>query len=402
MCFHPTAIQVFHGPEASVVPFSPRTKSELQWHNIHIPLVAITAPPGYGKTTLLQQWQHQCHKQGQSTALLRLHQSANHLPTLLKALGRLLRLTASPNTLAELNEQLAVGPKAVTTPHVIFIDNLEALLQPHSLAAINTLLQLAHQGVRFVLAGRSMGLRLAQWHLNQALITLDKQALAVGFNETPTLSQQCKPAFDHWPLATFFYAQQQHRTQPLALTLKAVHAYFDELLDTLCTPEQQRLLLLSAIAPSFTADSLNYLSGQRHAQANIQRWQQQNLFIETLDNAFTFMPLFRSYLCEKLDNEHPKLAQYAQKRLRRFQQQRCTEQEESSSPFTSQEQRVLAYMTAGKTNKAIAQVMQISEGTVKWHLHNLYRKMQVTSRAQAILKATDTNLAPTTHFKVAL
>src|SRR5699024_11120706 len=163
--------------------------------------------------------------------------------------------TAPPSTLAEPNEQLAVAPKAVTTPHVIFIDNPEALLQPHSLAAINTLLQLARQGVRFVLAGRSMGLRLAQWHLNQALITLDEQALAVGPNETPTLSQQCQSAFGHWPLATFFYAQQQQHSQPLALTLEAVHAYFDELLDTLCPPEQQRLLLLSAIAPSVPADS---------------------------------------------------------------------------------------------------------------------------------------------------
>src|SRR5699024_4835863 len=302
------------------------------------------------------------------TALLRLHPSANHLPTLLKALGRLLCLTATPNTLAELNQQVGLEQTVAAIPQVIFIDNLEALEQAQSVAAIETMLHLAHRGLRFVLAGRSIPLRLAQWRLNQALTTLDEHALKVAPSEIPTLNPQCQAAFDHWPLATFFYAHQIQSAKPLALTLDAVHTYFDELLDTLCTPEQQRLLMLSAITPSFTIESLNYLSGQSPAQAAIQAWQRHNLFIQTQGHTFTFMPLFRHYLCEKLDSEHPKLAHYAQKRMQRFQQQELNEanpEESTASNFTSQEQRVLKHMTQGKTNKAIAHVMQISEGTVK-------------------------------------
>lgn len=402
MCFHPTAIQIYHHPEALLTQPTPRTAPNLQWHNMQTPLVAITAPPGFGKTTLLQQWQRQCHEQGHTTALLRLHKSANHLPVLLKALGRLLNLASPPDTLAELNEQIASGLQAINAPQVIFIDNLEALEQPQSLAAIDTLLSLVHHGLRFIMAGRSIRLRLAQWRLNQALTTLDEQTLMVSPDDISALSNQCQQAFAHWPLATFFYARQLPSSKPFALTLDAVHAYFDELLDSLCTPPQQRLLMLSAITPSFTADSLNYLSGRSQADAAIQAWQHHNLFIHTQENAFAFMPLFRQYLCEKLDNEHPELAHYAHKRIQRFQQRTLsdTSQEENASNFTSQEQRVLAHITQGKTNKAIAQVMQISEGTVKWHLHNLYRKMQVTSRAQAILKATE--VVHSNHFKMAL
>jgi len=51
--------------------------------------------------------------------------------------------------------------------------------------------------------------------------------------------------------------------------------------------------------------------------------------------------------------------------------------------LSSQEQRVLALVAQGKTNKAIAVILELSEKTVRNHLSNIYQKLHVTSRSHA-------------------
>jgi LuxR family transcriptional regulator, maltose regulon positive regulatory protein len=48
---------------------------------------------------------------------------------------------------------------------------------------------------------------------------------------------------------------------------------------------------------------------------------------------------------------------------------------------TRQEHRVLSYVVDGYTNKQIAKALGSSESVVKFHLRNLFKKMQVTSRS---------------------
>ena len=55
--------------------------------------------------------------------------------------------------------------------------------------------------------------------------------------------------------------------------------------------------------------------------------------------------------------------------------------------LTPREQEVLSCLTRGDTNKEIAQDLFISEKTVKTHLNNIFRKLKVTRRLQAILYA---------------
>jgi DNA-binding NarL/FixJ family response regulator len=55
--------------------------------------------------------------------------------------------------------------------------------------------------------------------------------------------------------------------------------------------------------------------------------------------------------------------------------------------LTSREQEVLRLLTKGYTNKEIAQALFVSEKTVKSHLNNIFRKLNVTRRLQAILYA---------------
>ncbi len=59
----------------------------------------------------------------------------------------------------------------------------------------------------------------------------------------------------------------------------------------------------------------------------------------------------------------------------------------SNDPFsglTSREQELLASLSLGRTNQQIAGDLSISLNTVKFHLKNLYGKLDVKNRAQAV------------------
>ncbi len=54
--------------------------------------------------------------------------------------------------------------------------------------------------------------------------------------------------------------------------------------------------------------------------------------------------------------------------------------------LSNREYEILKWVMEGKTNWAISQILTISEGTVKFHLANTYRKLEVVSRGHAIAK----------------
>ncbi len=52
-------------------------------------------------------------------------------------------------------------------------------------------------------------------------------------------------------------------------------------------------------------------------------------------------------------------------------------------PLTPQEQRIVALVAEGKTNKEIAAAMELSPKTVKNYLHNVFEKLGIQRRSQA-------------------
>ena len=57
-------------------------------------------------------------------------------------------------------------------------------------------------------------------------------------------------------------------------------------------------------------------------------------------------------------------------------------------PLSTQEQRVLALLTAGRSNPEIAEALIISVNTVKGHVKSIYRKLDVNSRIEASAAAS--------------
>jgi DNA-binding NarL/FixJ family response regulator len=62
--------------------------------------------------------------------------------------------------------------------------------------------------------------------------------------------------------------------------------------------------------------------------------------------------------------------------------------------LTGQEVKVLERLADGQSNKEIARDLGLSPNTVKTHLANLFAKLEVSRRTQAILKARDLQLIP--------
>jgi ATP/maltotriose-dependent transcriptional regulator MalT len=63
-------------------------------------------------------------------------------------------------------------------------------------------------------------------------------------------------------------------------------------------------------------------------------------------------------------------------------------------PLSQRELEVLALAAKGYTNKAIGLQLSISDRTVQGHLANIYEKMQVAGRTEAVMRAVSLGWLP--------
>ncbi|MBS4032436.1 MAG: response regulator transcription factor [Clostridiales bacterium] len=84
---------------------------------------------------------------------------------------------------------------------------------------------------------------------------------------------------------------------------------------------------------------------------------------------------------------HPRITQ---KLLGEF--QRITKKNLETEQLSRREQDVLMLIARGKSNKEIGEELYISEKTVKNHITNIFRKIEVTDRTQAALYAVKNRL----------
>jgi len=61
--------------------------------------------------------------------------------------------------------------------------------------------------------------------------------------------------------------------------------------------------------------------------------------------------------------------------------------------LTAREIEIVRMVATGMRNKAIAEALEIAEGTVKIHLHSIYEKLGVTGRVELTLYAQEKSLA---------
>lgn len=73
--------------------------------------------------------------------------------------------------------------------------------------------------------------------------------------------------------------------------------------------------------------------------------------------------------------------------------QRDAESREAAESLTPRELEIVRMVARGLRNRAIAEQLYITEGTVKIHLHNIYQKLQVSGRLELAVHAREKGIA---------
>jgi DNA-binding NarL/FixJ family response regulator len=73
---------------------------------------------------------------------------------------------------------------------------------------------------------------------------------------------------------------------------------------------------------------------------------------------------------------------------------KISSQDQDRDQLTPREREVLGLVVDGQTNREIAFNLDISEKTVEKHLHNVFKKLDVSSRVEAAVLAVEENLIP--------
>lgn len=72
----------------------------------------------------------------------------------------------------------------------------------------------------------------------------------------------------------------------------------------------------------------------------------------------------------------------------------------SDNPLTRREQEILALVATGKSNQEIADILYISAGTVRVHVHAILHKLDVRDRTQAAVLAIQKQLVDAEFLKL--
>jgi LuxR family maltose regulon positive regulatory protein len=165
-----------------------------------------------------------------------------------------------------------------------------------------------------------------------------------------------------------------------------------EALDAAVENSQQRqlahrsveLLILRALAQKEDGDWASALADLRLALTIAAPRQYVRVF---LDEGRVLGPLI-----DRLDMEQLRGSEAAPL-ARRLHRAMCTPDVQGGTPagmgeeLTKRELSILKRLETGLSNKEIAEAIFVTEGTLKWHLHNVYGKLNVKNRTGAMTRA---------------
>jgi len=186
-------------------------------------------------------------------------------------------------------------------------------------------------------------------------------------------------------------------------------------------PEPVRAFLRqTSILDRLSAPLCDALTGGDDSQAMLEHLESANLFLVPLDNRrewYRYHVLFAQVLrltltlqeCIELHNKaagwfaahgsddlathHTRLAA-EMSATSSATGRRATAAQPLVEPLSERELEVLRLIAEGLSNAEIAEKLVIAQGTVKRHINNIYGKLGVTSRTQAVARGRELNLLP--------
>lgn len=293
-----------------------------------LPLVVVTGPAGYGKTTLLRQYADFRRAAGSALAWVRMESRFTHPGRLLSLLNQAVAelLDGSPAAPEVTDRQsvhvLGERLRQAGIDGVIVLDNYDQTRDPGLETLLTQLIRALPEGVQLCMGARSLSAsRLAALKLDSRALVLDEEDLRFEpaetrafFSEFPELSpaeiDEIHQGSDGWPAALQCFRLclrrgRKHRSAAYAgrgVTPELLDFLAAEVFENLDAGTRSRLLDL-AVPESLDAELTQHLLGIRDGQAYLRELEQSGLFLAAIDlqgRWFRFHNLFRQFLLDRL------------------------------------------------------------------------------------------------------
>ena len=285
-------------------------------------LIALSAPAGYGKSTLMLQWWQQLEAAKKRCLWLGLDALDAAPNRFEQALIGALQLSEGD----DLKTALIHFDAQQTDITVLFIDDVHFLHAQDSENVLRWLLAHLPANLQLVIAGRSMpeSSGLSRRVLEGSASRLDARDLALTTEELAALLQtpadqpwlqDLQQQTEGWPLAARIVALSSDETGRIQAPTgrdRDLSAYLtDVLLEGL--PEEIRPLVFAAsLLPRFCSEQLDAMLAHSASQQQLQWLESNNLFLIPLDRErrwYRFHHLIAEFLADRLQTENATQAQ---------------------------------------------------------------------------------------------
>ena len=317
----------------------PRTRLDVWMQSAEqVKLVLVRAPAGFGKTTLLVQWQERLKEQQQATAWLSLDDADNDpgrfLVYLVAALQRIIPTLdlsdwgmgpfggIAPNMgVPYLLDQLSDYEGPVT----LFLDDLRVITSPELLEMVRQLFLYLPAGLKLVIATRDLPeLGLGRLRARGELFDIDVEGLRFNTEETEQFVLQTQglkldeknlallqSSTEGWvaglQLSTLSQSWQENPEgylQPLSGSYSNIAEYLAEDVLTRQPQEVQDFLLQTSILNCLSGSLCKAVTGREDAFEMLDYLVQANLFLSPLDEErhwYRFHSVFGKFLRDRLE-----------------------------------------------------------------------------------------------------
>jgi ATP/maltotriose-dependent transcriptional regulator MalT len=291
-------------------------------------MVLLKAPPGFGKTALLQSYAAQCRE---PVVWVNCQQADNDPMCLANNLGRALlqQRLISPQALERQFNGFGIpSPELITdslltllqqpAPLTLVFNDIDQLLSHPSISLVARLLEECPPQARFFFScKRSPQLPHSTYLLDQRMLLIAPEDLAFtteeaqqllqqrgGFSANTAQLQQMQQLTQGWPAALAYLASHARDGVALADILQdlqqgglPLEAFFNEKVLRQQTPAAQQLLLKLSLLERFQPSLCHALADT--SPLNIGQLLEQTMFVARQEKGspwHQFHPMFRSYL----------------------------------------------------------------------------------------------------------
>jgi LuxR family maltose regulon positive regulatory protein len=297
------------------------------------PVIAVTAPPGYGKTTLLDAW---ARRRGGRVAWVSCDQVRDDPGALwsamASALGPRVPLTElapvgavdDPDLDVLLTQRAGVDGRGVA----LVLDGLEAVRSSDTWRLVRTFARTVPEGWTLVLASREeLPLPTSRMRVERRLLEVGTDDLAMSVGEAAELvagagaelsrarTSELVWRTEGWPAALYLAAEAARAgdvtsSRPFSGSHRLMRDYVGtEVLDRL-TKAQRRLLLRTAVLERVNAPLGDALAETRTAGRVLRQLEARTLLVRTVDQDgqwYRCHPLLREALLAELNVDGPDL-----------------------------------------------------------------------------------------------